>query len=158
MTAANVYKLLKENCNSSTNTDARTFPGKHSNICQMLSRNWPRHIYYLHETNQKLEELQFLLLLLLPMENWFSFSSSAVSRWLNIPGTGNERQVFWKADKFQSILRLAESRKGLVSHVSVQLDIFMPMIFVTPVIYVFFSGSIICLLDSNSEPHTMRIY
>uniref|UniRef100_A0A8C3GJX9 MDM2 binding protein n=1 Tax=Cairina moschata TaxID=8855 RepID=A0A8C3GJX9_CAIMO len=26
VTAANVYKLLKENCNSSTNTDARTFP------------------------------------------------------------------------------------------------------------------------------------
>lgn len=117
-----------------------------------------KFIIYMKQIRNWGNPVSLALAATISMENWFSFSSSAVTRWLNIPGTGNERQVFWKADKFQSILRLTESRKGLVSHVSMQLDIFMPMIFVTPVIYVFFSGSIICLLGSNSEPHTMRIY
>lgn len=54
------------------------------------------------------------------VENWCHVSSWAVRKWLN-----SFRQEFWKPDKFQCVLTASKSRKGLVSHVSGQLDIFI---------------------------------
>lgn len=66
-------------------------------------------------------QVGLLLLLLFLWRTDVIFSSWGVRRWLNRLDTRSEREEFWNVDKFEYNLA-KKSRKGLVSHVSGQLD------------------------------------